>query len=632
MSPSLADYLKTVQKDLLAGVSTEHTHRAALETLLESLATGVEATNEPRRIACGAPDFIVTRGNVPLGYVEAKDVGESLDKIEKSDQLKRYRESLSNLILTDYLEFRWYVGGVRRDTARIAAIEGKGKLRHDEAGLEKAHDLIVSFLTTQTPTVSSPKELAERMASLARLIRNVLCRILEEDPDSSLHGQMDGFRRVLLHDLNAEQFADMYAQTLAYGLFAAKCNAPGDPDFSRYKAAHDLPRTNPFLRQIFDYVAGINLEPKVAWAVDDLVSLLNHANIDEILRDFGRRTRQEDPVVHFYETFLAAYDPKMREARGVYYTPEPVVSYIVRSVDHLLKTEFGLPDGLADSSRITLHRPDGETQEVHRVQILDPATGTGTFLHGVVDQIHASFAGNKGMWSKYVSQHLLPRLFGFELLMAPYAVAHMKLGLQLRETGYDFGADERLGVYLTNTLEEPHERGGPTLFAQWLSKEANAAAKVKADVPVMVVLGNPPYSGHSANTGEWISGLLRGKDILTGNPTGNYFEVDGQPLGERNPKWLNDDYVKFLRFAQWRIEQTGYGILAFITNHGYLDNPTFRGMRQSLMETFDDIYVLDLHGNSKKKERAPDGGKDENVFDIQQGVAISLMVKYPQKD
>src|SRR5690606_30455783 len=219
------------------------------------------------------------------------------------------------------------------------------------------------------------------------------------------------------------------------------------------------------------------------------------------------------------------------------------------------------------------------------------------------------------------------RLFGFELLMAPYAVAHMKLGLELEQTGYDFSSDERLGVFLTNTLEEAHELAGLPLFTQWLAEESRAAGNVKRDAPVMVVLGNPPYSGHSANTGEWISGLLRGHDSLGNRATENYFEVDGGPLGERNPKWLNDDYVKFIRFAQWRIEQTGHGVLGFVTNHGYLDNPTFRGMRESLLRGFDRIYLLDLHGNSKKKETALDGGKDENVFDIKQGVAIGLFVR-----
>lgn len=626
------DYLTQVEIACKAGNATEHTHRPALKTLLEAFHPDVIATNEPKRIKCGAPDYIITRKATPLGFVEAKDIGISLDDAERSEQLKRYRESLANLILTNYFEFRWYLSGELRLTARLVKIQANGKLRVEAEGIQQLTELLQEFFATDIPVISSPKELAVRMAALARLIRSIIGKTFtEEGEQGALHEQMEGFRKVLLHDLTAEQFGDMYAQTICYGLFAARCNSTSG-NFTRTHAAYDLPRTNPFLRKLFSHIAGPELDDRIVWAVDNLAELLNRADIAAILKDFGRHTRQEDPVVHFYETFLGAYDPKMREARGVYYTPEPVVSYIVRSVDIILKKDFKLKDGLADASKIKLTRlkkigKEAEAIETHKVQILDPATGTGTFLHSVIGLIYETFAGNKGMWRGYVQENLLPRIYGFELLMAPYAVAHMKLGLLLRETGYDFSSEERLRVFLTNTLEEAHELSGLPLFTQWLAEEANSANKVKNESPVMVVLGNPPYSGHSANTGEWIAGLLRGTDSVTGQKTGNYFEMNDKPLGERNPKWLNDDYVKFIRFAQWRIEQTGYGILAFVTNHGYLDNPTFRGMRQSLMHTFDDIYLLDLHGNSKKKEMALDGSKDENVFDIQQGVAIGLFVK-----
>jgi predicted helicase len=373
------------------------------------------------------------------------------------------------------------------------------------------------------------------------------------------------------------------------------------------------------------------------------------------LSDFGKRDRREDPVVHFYETFLAEYDPKMRESRGVYYTPEPVVGYIVRSVDYILKEKFGIKKGLADSTKIPSPHPpapspkagEGEQEkeslspspkegeglrvraDMHKVLILDPAVGTGTFMHRVIEHIYEGFKNQKGMWSGYVSQHLLPRLFGFELLMAPYTVAHMKLGLQLQELGYDFSSEERLRIYLTNTLQESFQIADQAIsFGSRIKEEAEAAKEVKQERPVMVIIGNPPYSGHSVNTGDWIKGLLNGKDIISNTKTDSYFEVDGKPLGEKNPKWLNDDYVKFIRFSQWRIDQTGYGVLAFVTNHGYLDNPTFRGMRQSLLKTFDEIYILDLHGNSKKKETCPDDSVDQNVFDIQQGVAIGIFIKY----
>jgi predicted helicase len=249
------------------------------------------------------------------------------------------------------------------------------------------------------------------------------------------------------------------------------------------------------------------------------------------------------------------------------------------------------------------------------VQILDPACGTGTFLHAIIASIRERFAGNAGLWPGYAAEHLLPRIYGFELLMAPYAVAHMKLGLQLKDTGYDFGSDERLRVFLTNTLEEAHEMTGLPLFTQWLAEEAAAAGEVKKNVPIMVVIGNPPYSGHSANKGGWITGLIED------------YKKSPELKKPAQAKWLSDDYVKFLRFAQWRIEQTSYGVLAFITNHSYLSNPTFLDMRASLMAGFDDLYVLDLHGSSKPKEVPPNGEKDQNVFDIQKGVAISLFVR-----
>ena len=633
----LKDYLAAIEASLKRGDATEHTHRPALKAMLEAVAgdPAVRAVNEPRRIACGAPDYVIARGTVPLGYVEAKDVGANLNEVERSEQLMRYRDSLGNLILTDYLEFRWYLGGDLKLKASLPRPGRDGRIRWNDTAASEVRQLLDQFLAADIPLAASPAELARRMAALARLIRTLIERTFSGEGEAGeLHGQLEAFRKVLIDSLTPAQFADMYAQTLCYGLFAARCNAPA-AGFTRQSAATALPRTNPFLRRMFNSIAGPDLDDRIAWAVDQLAELLARADIASILETFGQRTRQEDPVVHFYETFLAAYDPAMREARGVYYTPEPVVNWIVRSVEHLLLREFKLTDGLAHADKVKLKRPKPgggmESFETHRLQILDPATGTGTFLYAVIQRIRAHFEGNAGAWPGYVAEHLLPRLFGFELLMAPYAVAHMKLGLELEQSGYDFASDQRLGVYLTNSLEEAHELTGMPLFTQWLAEESRAAGLVKREAPVMVVLGNPPYSGHSANTGAWIAGLLRGHDALTGQKTGNYFACDGKPLGERNPKWLNDDYVKFIRFAQWRIEQTGHGILAFVTNHGYLDNPTFRGMRQSLMQSFDALYLLDLHGNSKKKERAPDGGKDENVFDIQQGVAIGIFVRHPGK-
>ena len=620
---SLQIYLQTIQKIYQTQKATEHSYRPALQEFIQSFGDKLTVTNEPKRIECGAPDFVISQKFQELGYIEAKDIGVSLKKEEKSNQMKRYLGALGNLIFTDYLEFRWYVGGEFRSSASLGTFDKKGSFKADIEEQAQVEILIKGFLETEAPQAKTPKELAKKMADLAQLIRDAIAIKLQNAKEGILFDQYQSFQQVLIRDLTRADFADMYAQTICYGLFAARCNTKTPQDFSRKTAAYALPKTNPFLRDIFDKIAGIDLDESIAWAVDILANILKLTDMEAILRDFGKRTRREDPIVHFYETFLAEYDPKMRQSRGVYYTPEPVVSYIVRSVDYILKEKFGIKEGLASKQKVLVPDPQDPTKniEAHQVLILDPAVGTGTFLHGVIDHIYESFKNKKGAWSTYVSEHLLPRLFGFELLMAPYTVAHMKLGLQLQELGYEFDSDERLKVYLTNTLQEAFQIPNVSGFMTRIRDEAEAAKEVKQDRPVMVVLGNPPYSYESTNTDPWIVNLVR-----------DYYQVDGKPLGERNPKGLLDDYVKFIRFAQHRISETGYGVVAFITNHGYLDNPTFRGMRQNLMQTFDEIYILDLHGNSKKKEVCPDGSTDQNVFDIQQGVAIGFFIKYKDSD
>jgi predicted helicase len=656
MTNQIQAYLQEVTQIYQKGNATEHTYRPALKKLLESFDNNILAVNEPKRIACGAPDFWIGQGALEIGHLEAKDIGISLKSLEKKNQMQRYFNALGNLILTDHLEFRWYVGGELRLSASIATFDKQKKIKPEPEGIAQVDQLLRQFLLTKVVQVTTPRALAKRMAALAQLIRDAINTALNDsDRGGMLRQQLESFRLVLIRDLTGEQFADMYAQTICYGLFAARCNTDQVSSFSRETAGFRLPKTNPFLRGIFNQIAGSELDDRIVWAVDTLATILQQTDMSAILSDFGKRDRREDPVVHFYETFLAEYDPKMRESRGVYYTPEPVVGYIVRSVDYILKEKFGIKKGLADSTKIPSPHPpapspkagEGEQEkeslspspslgegfrvraDMHKVLILDPAVGTGTFMHRVIEHIYEGFKNQKGMWSGYVSQHLLPRLFGFELLMAPYTVAHMKLGLLLKETGYDFQSEERLRIYLTNTLQESFQIADQAVsFGSRIKEEAEAAKEVKQEHPVMVIIGNPPYSGHSVNTGDWIKGLLNGKDIISNTKTDSYFEVDGKPLGEKNPKWLNDDYVKFIRFSQWRIDQTGYGVLAFVTNHGYLDNPTFRGMRQSLLKTFDEIYILDLHGNSKKKETCPDDSVDQNVFDIQQGVAIGIFVKY----
>jgi len=614
---TFSDYLSALRANLAQGDSTEHTHRAALQSLLESTFPGFTAINEAQRIACGAPDLSLRKGKVPAGHIETKDIGTNLDEIQRGkgphgEQFKRYLGGLSNWVLTDYLEFRWFVAGdpKPRLTAKLATLEDDNKLKAAPGGAEAVFSLLRGFLDQQAITVESARELATRMAGITHLLREMIDRAFQSGTRSEkgwLDQWLSSFRETLLPELKEAEFADIFAQTLAYGLFAARIQtAKAGASFSREQAAYAVPRSNPFLRSIFSQMAGADMPDVFAWAVDDLVRLLEYANMGGVLRDIGHATGQDDPVVHFYETFLAAYDPALREKRGVYYTPEPVVGYIVRSVDELLKEHFNKPKGLADEQTL----------------ILDPATGTATFIYLIIQHIHAGMKGQLGAWPSYVTDHLLKRVFGFELLMAPYAIAHLKLSLELEETGYNFKPEERIGIYLTNTLEEAAKKS-ESLVARAISDEADQAAEIKTKDEIMVVLGNPPYSGHSANRSRNEDGNL----TFIGQLIEDYKRVDGADLGEKNPKWLHDDYVKFIRFAQWRIEKTGYGILAFITNHSYLDNPTFRGMRRSLMQSFSEIYVFDLHGNSKKKEKNPDGGKDENVFDIQQGTAILLAVR-----
>jgi len=543
------DYIHAIEKKRALGDATELTYRSALEALIESSAAGITATNEPKRIECGAPDFVVRNDSTIIGYIEAKDIGKSLDEVERSEQLKRYQHSLSSLILTDYLEFRWYVEGEHRLSACLGALTKQGNIKGEEARIQAVAKLLTSFLDHEAEGVGTPKDMAIRMARLAHRIREGAEEALNKQVASELlTGLYKAFRETLIPDLEVSAFADMYAQTIAYGLFAARCETEEEGVFTRQKAANLIPKTNPFLRDLFYQITGPNLDDEpYRWAVDELVQLLQRGDMAEILKGLGRGTAKDDPVVYFYETFLREYDRKISKIRGVYYTPLPIVSYIVRSIDRLVKNNFKRPQGLAD----------------HNTYILDPAAGTGTFLYAIINEIHEAMVklGQQGTWNGYVGNDLLPRLFGFELLMAPYAMAHLKLGLQLRSTGYEFQPKQRLEIYLTNTLEAAI-KSTEMLLGQYIVEEANAAAEIKKDKPIMVVLGNPPYSVSSLNRGEWINNLLQ--DYKQG-------------LHEKKLN-IDDDYIKFIRFAQWRIEQTGYGILGFITNNSSLKTLTLSSL------------------------------------------------------
>lgn len=634
---SLKRYIIEINKQYQTHIAREHAYRPALKDLLQSLLPHMVVTNEPAHVECGAPDYIISseKNHLPIFFVEAKDVGDTdLDGRNRSghkEQFDRYKQALDHIIFTDYLDFHLYEHGQFVDSVRIAEVKGE-RIVSIETAEDKFLGMIDHLGKAVMQRVTSASRLAGLMAAKARLLANIIERAMNDPKRSyendNLQGQYNAFKDVLLKDLTQSAFADIYAQTIAYGLFAARLHDPTPQDFSREEAARLIPKTNPFLRQIFNNLAGNDLDGRIAWVVDDLVTVFQATDLQKIMEAYRTDGRHRDPMIHFYEDFLAEYNPGLRKAKGVWYTPQPVVSFIVRAVDNLLRTEFGLTEGLADYSMVEKDVPIEQSNDrrttdglkhgkrrFHRVQILDPAAGTGTFLAEVVNQIYDHYRENQGIWQQYVEQHLLPRLNGFEILMASYAVAHIKLDMLLSETGYRHTSDRRLHIYLTNSLEENHNEPR-TLFAQWLSREAAEANLIKRDYPVMVMIGNPPYSVSSQNKGTWITSLL------------NDYK---QGLNERNIQPLSDDYIKFLRLAQFYIEKNGTGIVGFITNNSYLDGIIHRQMRKSLLLCFDRIYIVNLHGSSRKQEEAPDGTKDENVFDIMQGVAIGIFVRTGKK-
>ena len=646
-------YLKEIARQFATGAATEHSYRPALQALLSSMIRNVTVVNEPARIECGAPDILVRENGSarrPVGYVETKDVGDGdLDgNSTHRAQFDRYKAELANIVFTDYLDFHFYEDGQFAAKCRIAEVVGNRIVPAAPEELERFAALLRRFAEVPPKPVTSPSRLARLMAGKARLLARAIVAALggsrsraTEESASPLAQQFLAFRQWLVHDLDVESFADIYAQTIVYGMFAARFHDTTPEDFSRAEAASLVPRSNPLLRRLFrdldEYV-----DESIAWIIDDLVALFAASDVAAIMRGYGRARSPDapdvDPLLHFYEDFLAAYDPDLRKQRGVWYTPVPVVRYIVRSIDEILRRIFGLPGGLADASKTCVRVPNDNRarkgdakfveREMHRVQLLDPALGTGTFIAEAVRLIRSKFAGQEGLWPGYVRDHLIPRLNGFEILMASYAMAHLKLDMLLSEDILTTKNTEstknlcetlcplwqndspRLRIFLTNSLEEFSETTG-TLWAMELSNESREANYVKRDCPVMVVLGNPPYSVSSSNKGEWIQRLIA--DYKRG-------------LNEKKIN-LDDDYIKFIRLGQHYIDRNGEGILAYISNNSFLDGITHRQMRKSLMESFDEIYILDLHGNARKKETAPDGSKDENVFDIMQGVSINIFVK-----
>ena len=621
----IKEYIEKLNRLYKTGNAREHSYRGDLQVLINTIVTDVLVTNEPARTECGAPDYIITKRDIPVGYIEAKDIGVDLESKSLKEQFDRYKASLQNLIFTDYLTFHLYINGEFKTKIDIAELKN-GKIVPIQNNFSTFIDLIKDFCLFEGQTIKSSSTLAAMMAKKARMLENIieaaLLSDIKKEETSSLRDQMDAFQKILIHDIKPKEFADIYAQTIAYGMFAARFHDKTLETFSRQEAAELIPKSNPFLRSLFSYIAGPDIDDRIKWIVESLAEIFRSADVASLLKDFGKATQTQDPIIHFYETFLTEYDPALRKARGVWYTPSPVVNFIVRAIDDILKSEFGIKEGIADSSMIDIDvKQPGEKKstkkKVHRVQFLDPATGTGTFIAELIRQVFQKFQGQEGIWSNYVENHLIPRLHGFEILMASYAMAHLKIDMLLQETGFKPTKNQRLKIYLTNSLEEYHE-DDRTLFAlaRWLSEEAQQANDVKRDTPVMVVMGNPPYAVSSSNKSDWIQNLVAD------------YKKD---LNEKNIQPLSDDYIKFIRFGQHFIDKTGEGILAYISNNSFIDGLIHRHMRKHLLESFDKIYILDLHGNAKKKEVSPDGSPDQNVFDIMQGVSINLFIKTAKK-
>lgn len=656
------EYFKALQNTPIETI-TEHSHRTQLENLLNEIVEThklkIKILHEPRREGkFGSPDFKITFHESIVGYVENKRIEENLDKTLKTEQLKKYKELSQNILLTNYIEFIWIKGEQiqREQLCFFHDVENRKSVLHPDR-INAVGQLIQNFFSQAPQEIDNPKKLAHALAIRAKWLKAFLKDELErqhkEHQEGTLAGLYETFKTYVFHELTLDEFADAFSQNLVYGLFLASLNA-GVKKVDLYNAKQFIPGSFELIKELVNFLDELANDEyrETRWIIEEVLTILNNMAKEALERNlFYRSTKKEDlwgdkeydfkdPFIYFYEDFLAAYDKKLRKAKGVYYTPPPIVNFIVRAIDDIIVNTLGYREGLADMEKVT---------------VLDFATGTGTFLLEVCKQIFSKVPRDSAKRKLLVKDHILKNLYGFEYLIAPYTIAHLKLSQFLKDEGYKMKEDERLNVYLTNTLE-PAEKNIRIPLLPALSEETNEAQKIK-EKKILVITGNPPYSGHSKNPSEHKVFLKKGdtynKKYRWNTTTNNiepitakaskdgwytvktdigqklmeYFFVDGMPLGERNPKWLQDDYVKFIRFAQDKMDKVDEGIVGIITNHSFLDNPTFRGMRQSLMNSFDRMYFIDLHGNAKKKEKTPEGGKDENVFDIEQGVAISILIK-----
>ena len=614
----LNQYFKNIYKTYKIGDATEASYYSDLKILLDSFLKSKKVdpniTIQPRKTEAGIPDFTIRKGKELIGYIEAKDLSiENLQVVEHTGQIKRYKEKLPNFILTNYFDFWLWRrnsidGGKGRWVKKIRIghpVTLKINTPPPPQKEKEFVELLEAFFQYYLPERKTAKSLAIELASRAQLLPSYIIDELNNDEATEIDRIYDAFRQYLIFDLKKEDFADIYAQTITYGLFTARLRYDGK-DFNRFLAQELIPKNIQILHDTFNLVSHERLTESLAWIIDDMATVLAHADIKKIRKELHREKGIDDPLIHFYETFLAEYDSKKRKARGVYYTPSPVVSFITRSINILLKEKFGKIQGFAN---------DGVT-------LLDPASGTLTFLANAITiaKEEVDKSNNAGSWLQIVKNHILKDYYAFELLMAPYIIGHLKISLLLEDLGYKLEDSDEIKLYLTNTLDlsDPKVQSLPAPGLVYsLTEEAKKAKEVKEKIPVLVIMGNPPYSVSSSNI------------IKEGSDFHELYESYKEKVRkeERNIQPLSDDYIKFIAFAHWKIEQAGQGIIGMITNNSYLDGLIHRDMRQKLSEDFDEIYILNLHGSSKRNEKTLDGGKDENVFDIQQGVGIVLLIK-----
>ncbi|MGE0086890.1 MAG: type ISP restriction/modification enzyme [Desulfococcaceae bacterium] len=588
---------------------TEHTYRTHFENLLNHIKTDQEIRiiHEPKRKkGFGAPDFRIEKSGAVTGYIECKKPGENPDSVIKSEQMKKYLALSDNLILTDYRRFLLFRNGdpVPAETCDLfdAADWEKTKSVLSEDRIHAADRLFFNFFLSAPALISDSQKLAVCLAERGKILKEYVNELLENKADDDFSQKIRGlcatFQEMLVKDMNHEEFADAYAQTVIYGFFLARLQSGETITLS--DSGRFVPVSFRVIKEFFSFISyDYSLPNHVSWIFSEIVSLINHIDLKGISQSLSfEKTDTEqtvDPYLYFYETFLGEFDPQKRKAKGVYYTPAQVVGFIIRSIDRILADTFSKSAGFADSS----------------VTVLDFATGTGTFLLAVFELVlYRIRQKDAGSLKSVIGDHLLKNFYGFECLAAPYAVAHLKLSQLLKDSGYQIQDNERLQIYLTDTLDDSQHKTN-TLFPV-ISREGNEANAVKLEKPVLVITGNPPYYSKSKSGSQWVD--------------------DYKPSGEKNIQPLHDDYVKFIRFAHHKMEKNRQGVIGIITNNSFLSGLIHRKMRGLLMRDFDEIYILNLHGNARIQETCEDGSADENVFDIMQGVGISLFVKKEKRE